>query len=85
MPSTSLWPSLMPVASMTTALMTLPDLYRQRVGRDECEWSGLGQRAVAELFDVVVEVGGHAADLGLPVDARVLTSLSIRRVDTPAG
>ena len=41
----------------------LADLHRQRVGGDEREGAGLVQGAVAELLDVLVEIGCHAADL----------------------
>ena len=48
------------------------DLHRQRVGGDERERPRFGQGTVAELVDVLVEVGGHPGDLGLrqPVDSQ---------------
>jgi hypothetical protein len=66
------------------------DLHRQRDGGDEGERPGRVERAVPELRNGLVQVGGHPGDLRLRerVDAesmpRVFTSLSIRRVETPA-
>ena len=45
-------------------LLVLADLDRQRIGGDEGEWSGLVQAPVAERGDLLVEVCGHAGDLG---------------------
>ncbi len=39
------------------------DLHRQRVGGDEGERARLAQGAVAELRNVLVEVGGHPRHL----------------------
>lgn len=45
-------------------LLVLADLDRQRIGGDEGEWSGLVQAPVAERGDLLIQVGGHAGDLG---------------------
>ncbi len=54
----------------------LADLHRRRVGRQEGERPSLSQRA-AELVDMLVQLAGHAADLGLrqPVDVQGLDEL----------
>lgn len=70
MPRTSLRPSsFTPVAISTTALITRPatlaDLHRQRIGGDEGERVRLAEGSVAELVDVLVELGCHAGDLRL--------------------
>lgn len=65
----------------------LADLYRQGVGRHERERSRLGQRAVPERLDLGVEVLSHPGhcDFDNKWMPRVLTSLSIPRVDTRRG
>lgn len=42
---------------------TFADFHRQGVGGDEAERASGVQAAVAELFDVLVEICCHAADL----------------------
>lgn len=45
-------------------LLVLPDLDRQRISGDEGERAGLVQAAVPERSDLLVQVCGHAGDLG---------------------
>ena len=61
----------------------LADLHRQRVGGHEGERPGGVEGPVAELLDVLVEVGGHPRHLGLRqrVDAQGLDQL----VHPPGG
>jgi hypothetical protein len=89
MPRTSRCPSaLTPVATSTTALITRPPSRTFIVSASAAtNVNGpASPGAVAELLDVLVEVLGHPGDLRLRqrVMPNVLTSLSIRRVETPA-
>jgi hypothetical protein len=62
------------------------DLHRQRVGGDERERAGVAQGAVSELATCSSSSAAirETWDFDRPSIPRVLTSLSIRRVDTPA-
>ncbi len=64
----------------------LADLHRQRVGGDEGERTDGVERAVAELLDELVEITAihETCDLLRDSMSRALTSLSMRRVETPA-
>jgi hypothetical protein len=63
MPRTSRCPPpLTPVATSTTALMTLAaftDFHRQGVGSEEREWAGGVQGSVPEVLDDAGELAGH--------------------------